>query len=121
MRLKRASGAHNLLRITASICARKMRVLLAVFQRLRLQAVYDSGHVRKVSHIVYYMAIYCRVYYAGDFRLPVLKLNTPPQVEVIPSNAMCNSCACLGKAFVKISAVICAVGKYWSVITPFWT
>src|SRR6266545_4937935 len=74
MRLKRASGAHNLLRITASICARKMRVLLAVFQRLKLQAAYDSGHVRKVSHIVYYVAIYCRVYYAGDFRLPVLSM-----------------------------------------------
>ncbi len=48
--LKQASGAHNLLRITASICVRKMRVLLAVFQRLKLQAVYDSGRTRKVSH-----------------------------------------------------------------------
>ena len=50
-------------------------MLLAVFQRLKLQAAYDSGCARKVSHIVYYVAIYCRVYYAGDFRLPVLKLN----------------------------------------------
>ena len=71
----------------------------------------------------YYVAMYGFVYLRREFPLvtaqPMLELNTPPQAEVIPSDTICSSCACLGKAFVRISAVICAVGKYWSVIVFF--